>query len=260
MKLMDLSTSIEMGLASDKPHQAPQINYHTHADNAEATAKAYGVSVDELPFGIGWANETVSLHSHSGCHMDAPWHYFPTMKEGEPARTIDQVPLEYCFQDGVHLDFSRWDPGRIIRTDDLRRALDDMEYVLKPLDIVLLESGAGPHFGKADYTEYGAGVSEEATVWLMEQGIKVVGTDSFTWDMPFSRAAERYRREGDNRILWEGHLAGRHGEYYQMEKLTHLELLPAYGFQVICFPVKLKGASAAWTRAVAVLPEGEGEI
>lgn len=255
MRILDLSTTIEMGLASDKPHQAPKIIYRTHADNAEAVAKSYGVTVDELPFGMGWANETITLASHSGCHMDAPWHYFPTMNEGEPSRTIDQVPLEYCFQDGVHFDFSQWDPRKILHSDDFKRALDQMEYTLKPLDIVLLESGAGPHFGQADYTKYGAGVSEEATVWLMEQGIKVVGTDSFTWDMPFALAAEIYQKDHNNQIIWEGHLAGRHGEYYQMEKLTNLNLLPSHGFKVICFPVKLKGASAAWTRAVAVLDD-----
>ena len=164
MTILDLSTAIEMGLASDKPHQAPQIIYRSHADNAETVAKAYGVTKDELPYGIGWANETITLASHSGCHMDAPWHYFPTMNNGEPSRTIDQVPLEYCFSDGVHLDFSQWDPRKIIHADDIRRVLDQMEYQLKPLDIVLLESGAAPHFGQPDYTSYGAGVSEEATV------------------------------------------------------------------------------------------------
>lgn len=255
MTILDLSTAIEMGLASDKPHQAPQIIYRSHADNAETVAKAYGVTKDELPYGIGWANETITLASHSGCHMDAPWHYFPTMNNGEPSRTIDQVPFEYCFSDGVHLDFSQWDPRKIIHADDIRRVLDQMEYQLKPLDIVLLESGAAPHFGQPDYTSYGAGVSEEATVWLMEQGIKVVGTDSFTWDMPFALAAEQYREKRDNRMIWEGHFAGRRGEYYQMEKLTNLDQLPGYGFKVICFPVKLKGASAGWTRAVALLDQ-----
>jgi kynurenine formamidase len=37
-----------------------------------------------------------------------------------------------------------------------------------------------------------------------------------------------------------------------MEKLQNLEQLPAHGFWVIAFPCKIKGASAGWTRAVAV--------
>lgn len=255
MRIIDLSTAIEMGLASDTPHQAPKIEYRSHMDNREAMAKSYSAACDELPFGIGWATENVTLTSHTGCHMDAPWHYFPTMNQGEPSKTIDQVPLEFCFSDGVHFNFSQRDPRDILRIDDFKRALDEMEYTLKPLDIVLLESGAAPYFGKAEYTMHGAGVSEEATVWLMEQGIKVVGTDSYTWDMPFALAGEIYRQNRNNRVIWEGHFAGRHGEYYQMEKLTNLDKLPPHGFKVICFPVKLKGASAAWARPVALLED-----
>lgn len=255
MKILDLSTMIEMGLASDPPHMVPHIIYRTHEENSDKMCKAYDVTPEELPFKMGWSNETVTLATHTGTHMDAPWHYFPTMNEGEPSKTIDQVPLEYCISDGVHFNFSKRDPREILRSDDFKRALDEMEYQLKPLDIVLLESGAAPHFRDADYTKYGVGVSEEATVWLMEQGIKVVGTDSYTWDMPFSLAAEIYKKNRDNRIIWEGHFAGRHGEYYQMEKLTNLDKLPSFGFRVICLPIKIKGTSAGWVRTVALLDE-----
>ena len=37
-----------------------------------------------------------------------------------------------------------------------------------------------------------------------------------------------------------------------MEKLCNLELLPPNGFTVACFPYKVKGGSAGWTRAVAL--------
>jgi len=255
MKLIDLSTSIEVDLASDAPHQAPKIEYRTHADNLAAMAKAFQLQTSDLPFPFGWATENVTMTTHSGCHMDAPWHYYPTMNNGEPAKTIDMVPLEYCFQDGVHFNFSDRDPHQVITVDDLKRQLDQMQYTIKPLDIVLLESGAAPFFGKSNYRQKGAGMGKEATVWLMEQGVKVVGTDSFTWDIPFTLAGENYRADHDKEALWAGHLAGRFGEYYQMEKLTNLHLLPSHDFRVICFPVKIKGASAAWTRAVALIEE-----
>ena len=69
-----------------------------------------------------------------------------------------------------------------------------------------------------------------------------------------SAPARRYAATGDASLIWEGHKAGRTQGYYQMEKLTHLDLLPPTGFQVICFPVKIHKASAGWVRAVAVLP------
>jgi len=37
-----------------------------------------------------------------------------------------------------------------------------------------------------------------------------------------------------------------------LEKLHNLEVLPASGFQVACFPVKIRGGSAGWTRPVAI--------
>ncbi len=40
-------------------------------------------------------------------------------------------------------------------------------------------------------------------------------------------------------------------EYYQIEKLTNLDKLPAFGFSVSCFPIKISRASAGWIRAVA---------
>lgn len=255
MRLIDLSTVIQADLESDAPHQAPKIEYKSHKDNLANMAKQFGLSPEEMPDGLGWATEVITMTTHTGCHMDAPWHYYPTMNNGEPARTIDQVPLEYCFQDGVHLNFSDKDPSIPLTSEDIKAELKRIGYTLKPLDIVLVESGAAPYFHTTEYRSKGAGFTCEATVWLMEQGVKVVGTDSFTWDIPFKLAGDNYRKDPVTDRLWEGHRAGRFGEYYQMEKLTNLDQLPGYGFKVICFPVNLKGASAAWTRAVALFDD-----
>jgi kynurenine formamidase len=80
-----------------------------------------------------------------------------------------------------------------------------------------------------------------------------VGTDAWSWDAPFSYTAGRFARTGDTSLIWEGHKAGRIRPYYQMEKLHNLEALPPFGFQVVCFPVKIERASAGWVRAVAIL-------
>jgi kynurenine formamidase len=51
------------------------------------------------------------LTTHTGTHFDSPWYYTETV-QGEPALTIDQVPLEWCFGPGIWLDLSRKAPGR----------------------------------------------------------------------------------------------------------------------------------------------------
>ena len=94
-----------------------------------------------------------------------------------------------------------------------------------------------------------------ATMYLLEQGIRVTGTDAWSWDAPFDKTAERYAETGDPSLIWEGHKAGRHIGYCHLEKLHNLESLPATGFTVSCFPHKIRGASAGWTRAVAIIDE-----
>jgi kynurenine formamidase len=92
----------------------------------------------------------------------------------------------------------------------------------------------------------------EATMYLLKKGIRVTGTDAWSWDAPFSHTARKVKETGDTSLIWEGHKAGRDIGYCHLEKLHNLEVLPAFGFTVSCFPHKIKGASAGWTRAVAI--------
>lgn len=92
-------------------------------------------------------------------------------------------------------------------------------------------------------------------LWLVEQGVKVIGIDAYTLDRPFSDMMADYRRTGDGRFIWPAHFAGITREYCQIEKLANLDLLPRpHGFYVSCLPVKIERASAAWCRAVALVP------
>jgi len=93
------------------------------------------------------------------------------------------------------------------------------------------------------------------TIWLADQGIKVVGTDAPGWDRPFRYQAEDFKKTGDRSLIWEGHFAGIEREYFQMEKLANLDQLPSYGFKVSCFPIKILNAGAAWVRPVAIIKE-----
>jgi kynurenine formamidase len=93
----------------------------------------------------------------------------------------------------------------------------------------------------------------EATLYLTERGVQVVGTDAWSWDAPFSHTAKRWAEKRDPSIIWEGHKAGRIQPYYQIEKLANLSAIPATGFMFSCFPVKIERASAGWIRAVAIL-------
>ena len=96
-------------------------------------------------------------------------------------------------------------------------------------------------------------MSKEATLWLTNRGIKVVGTDGWSWDRPLPLIAEEFNRTKNKDIIWEGHRAGMEKAYCHIEKLTNLDKLPITGFKFYCFPIKIKDASAGWTRAIAVI-------
>ena len=108
-------------------------------------------------------------------------------------------------------------------------------------------------YGRHDYVAAGCGMGYEATMYLLERGVRLTGIDGWSWDAPFVHTAKKYAETKDASLIWEGHKAGRHIGYCHIEKLHNLEQLPSTGFTVSCFPVKIERASAGWTRAVAIL-------
>ena len=254
-QIIDLSISIEPDLPSDPPMMIPQVDYVDHAAGAEQMESFFpGLKREQLPRGLGWALEKMTLTTHSGTHLDAPYHYHPTMDRGKPALTIDQIPLNWCFSDGVLLDFRHKADGERITADDVDRELKRIGYKLKPLDIVLIHTGAEDAWGTEKYLTRGAGMDRESTLYLTEQGIRVVGIDAWSWDRPLPFLAEEYRKTGNPSVIWEAHFAGIETGYCHMEKMANFSAIPKpFGFKVCCFPVKIKNASAGWVRPVAII-------
>lgn len=255
-RIIDISVSLQAGIASDPPMMSPEIDYVSHRDSAAQVAALFpGLRPEDLPDGEGWAVENVRISTHNGTHLDAPWHYHSTMDGGKRAITIDEVPLEWCFAPGVKLDFRDRPDGYVCTAADVENELRRIGHALRPLDIVLVNTAAGTAYGGPDYLDRGCGMGREATLFLTSRGVRVTGTDAWSWDAPFSKTRERFARERDPSIIWEGHKAGREIGYCHIEKLANLEALPATGFTVSCFPVKIAGASAGWTRAVAIIDD-----
>lgn len=254
MRIIDLSIAIEDGLPSDPPQQIPHIRYCTHKDTAGMmTGYFNGVTEADLPNGYGWAIEFLELSTHSGTHLDAPYHYYPTQNGGEPAWTIDEIPLEWCMGNGIKMDFSDRPDGYKITRTDVENYFNIRGFMPGEGDIVLLQTGADRYWGTKDYLLAGAGMSRDATLWLIDKGVHVCGTDGWSWDVPLPYESEEFKRIRDTSIIWEAHRVGRDKAYCHIEKLTHLDRLPEKDFKVICLPVNIKGASAGWCRAIAIL-------
>ena len=256
-RFVDLSITLDNDVISDPPFLRPEITYQSHGETmGELNHFFPGVTAGQTPDGAGFAAaEWVKLTTHNGTHLDAPWHYHPTQDGGAPALTIDQIPLDWCFQAGVKLDFRHFEDGYVVTADDVEAELARIDHDLKPLDIVLVNTAAGMALGDPDFVSRGCGMGYEATMYLTTRGVRVTGTDAWSWDAPFVHTAKRVAQTGDTSLIWEGHKAGRDIGYCHLEKLHNLEALPGNGFTVSCFPHKIKGASAGWTRAVAIFEE-----
>lgn len=259
-KLVDLSIYLENDVASDPPGLEPKIEYFTHENTYAQIAPFFpGLKPEDLPDGEGWAVEKIQLSTHNGTHLDAPYHFHSTMDaalhEKKKSIAIDEVPLDWCFQPGVKLDFRHFEDGYIVQPGDVEAELKRIGHTLKPLEIVVVNTRAGARYGQDDYVDSGCGMSKAATLWMLEQGIRVVGTDGWSWDPPFSFTKKRIAAGGSPDLIWEGHRAGREIGYSHIEKLHNLESLPSSGFIVSCLPVKVHEGSAGWCRAVAIFEE-----
>ncbi|MFC4078304.1 cyclase family protein [Salinithrix halophila] len=232
---------------------AHQIQYSDHRQGVHLTEKFLGLGAEYFPKGMAWATEELTISTHSSTHIDAPYHYGPETN-GMPARTIDQVPLQWCYGDGILLDMRHKQIGDGISEIDIQQELERIDYVLKPFDIVLVHTGASQYFGTPNYFTKQPGLLRSATEWLVDRGIRLIGIDAWGLDRPFDRMAEDAKKGKGQ--FWEAHLLGREKEYCQIEKLCNLEQIPKpFGFTVSAFPINIKDASAGWSRVVAIMEE-----
>ena len=111
-------------------------------------------------------------------------------------------------------------------------------HVLKPLEIVVVNTRAGSRYGQSDYVSAGCGMGYEATMYLLERGVRLTGTDAWSWDAPFVYTADKYSASQDPSLIWEGHKAGRDIGYCHLEKLHNLEALPPAVFTFPAFRTK----------------------
>lgn len=233
-------------------HEEPEITYISHEESAQKRGAPYGLKPSDFRDGKYAALERVCLGTHDTTHLDAPWHYGP-MSEGRPAKTIDKIPLEWCYGDGVLLDFHHKKRGEGITTKEVEEALEKIGYKLKPADIVLIRTDAYKHYFDPDYVNQHAGMTRESTLWLIEHGIKVMGIDAWGWDRPLDVMIKDLKA-GNREQYWEAHFLGIEREYCHLERLVNLDKIPMpFGFKVAAFPIKIERASAGWVRAVAII-------
>lgn len=249
--IIDLSLPIVNGGGFQNP---AQITFLDHQTRGKTIAEKLGIDPEDIGGKANALEEFSYLTCHTGTHFDAPWHY-NDMSRGKPALTIDQIPLDWCFGDGVWLDLSYKKPGENIEAEDAEAAVQAIGYSLKPMDIVLIKTGADAHYGQPECEIMNAGMTQEATLWLADQGIRLVGIDAYCWDRPPRMQLSDLQKGLRQDKYMQGHRAAGERGMCILEWLTNLDLLPHYGFTVYAFPVKVERGSGGWVRVVAFVPK-----
>jgi len=253
MPLVDLSAPIVPSPPETPDPLRTELVFHGHAEGAAGIEALLGVPKRLLRDGEGWAvEEFLRFGTHNSTHVDAPWHYNSTIR-GERAQTIDELPLDWFFGPGLVLDFAEREDGDAVTEQDAKRAVDATGHDLRAGDIVLVRTGRDAFLEQPDYMARGPGVTAEATRWLFEQGIRVMGIDAWGWDRPLHLQAQEALERDEPGIFWAAHQADL--PYCQIERLAGLGALPSTGFQVACFPLRIVGGSAAPARVVAIVPD-----
>jgi kynurenine formamidase len=253
MEIIDLSAPITASPEGTPDVLRTGIEFQDHRQGAKVIEELFEVGPELLRDGEGWANEFFTrFGTHNSTHVDAPWHYNSTI-DGKPAETIEKLPLDWFVRPGVKLDFTGREDGQAIEAGDLERAVTGAGRELEPLDIVLVHTGCDRWIDDPSYMAHGPGVTAEATRWLFEKGIRVMGIDAWGWDRPLWLQAEEAREKGRAGVFWEAHQAGL--AYCQIERMINLDSLPPDGFTISCLPLRLVGGSAAPARVVATLDQ-----
>ncbi|MDW3193852.1 MAG: cyclase family protein [Cytophagales bacterium] len=254
MKIIDLSKSIQYN-PDDPFFMKVKIKHKPHK-KAKWLIRYLGLPFKLFPKKfIGWADDSIQkMGVHSTTHLDAPWHYGP-LCEGKKAKTIDEIPLEWCYGEGLVIDMRDKPDFQAITKQDIQDFLIKHQLIIQPNMIVLIMTGRDRHMGTQQFFTHGTGMSAEATAWLIDQGVKVMGIDQWGWDLPLPYLVEEAKKQQNSDLFWEAHLVGVDKEYCHMEQLTNLDSLPYSGFKVAAFPLKIKGASAGPARVVAMVDD-----
>ncbi|MGE0349198.1 cyclase family protein [Hydrogenophaga sp.] len=265
MKLIDLTRTLNPMDRERIAHQtsrpdlhAPRIRYLSpDKEGLHEFCRCLKCTPDQLPDHEGWGEEVIDdMSSHCGTHVDAPLHSGTTC-EGKRSRTIDEIQLEELYCPGYVLDVrASVVRGEPISVEALESAIDRVGGALLQGAAALIRTGQeNDQPGDANYFSY-PGMTREGTLYLIERGAKVLGTDAIGWDRPFAVMTRQNQLDGTP--LWDGHKAIREREAFIVQKLTNLGSLPLQGFHVGFFPLKLARASAAPARVVAFVSERGG--
>lgn len=188
----------------------------------------------------GYGVKGISMCDHISTHVDAPYHFHPDHR----ADTVDQLSFQELITPAVWVDVSFVAPRAHITRADLERAVAEAGVAIRPGSTFLYYTGIEEkwHDPFAFNTEY-PGLDEEASRWLLDQGVVNVGTDAPSTDTPADPTYPNHRVHGERRVI-------------HTEMVANMRRIPRHdGFYVMFLPLRFVGATGSPVRALALWTE-----
>lgn len=180
---------------------------------------------------IGYNISQISMSSHQGTHLDAPFHFY------DDGKTLDQMRLEQFYGPATLIDLA---PGGDLDAET-PLTVDMFEphaEVFQPGAKIIYRTGWNRMFGKPEFFSDFPTLTLDAAQWIADRKIGMLGMDTPTPSTEWKECHHILLKEGVEIVIVEG--------------LTNLEKLPEH-FTFIGFPLNLKGRDGSPIRAVAIV-------
>jgi len=179
----------------------------------------------------GYNLELIFLSSHSGTHLDAPYHFV------EKGVSIDKIPLSKLIINAVICRVKKDSNESITQRDVVD--FEKRNGMIHPKMAVVFETEWSKSIAKKDYFTKNPGLSAAAARYLLKKKVSLVGIDSPSIDM------------GKDSKFPVHHILLKGGVLI-LENLCNLDKIPRSYFELIVLPLKLRGATGSPVRAVAI--------
>lgn len=208
-KIIDLSLSIY--------HNAP-----TFKNDPECSVVVHN-TIDSTGYNI----TQISMSTHQGTHLDAPYHFF------DNGMTVDQIPLETVIGKAVKINLTQKKPKDPITVDDLL----PYEACIQKGSRIILHTGWDKIFPCKEYFSDFAYITMELADWLAGKEIALLGMDMPTPN-PKDWIYVHHALLGQGIIVVEG--------------LANLGKITQDDFLFIAVPLRITGRDGSPVRAVAL--------
>lgn len=218
MIIHDLSRSIEHGMP--KIPVLPEVK----VDRIISLEKGHPLNVQK-----------VEISTHIGTHVDAPLHIVPNGK------AIEDLPLDRFCGTGVVIDVRKSEAAAITADDLIRSGVE-----VRRDDILMLYTGWEDKFGTDAYDLHPY-LSEDCAQWMVDQGVKMMGLDCITVDLPTPLRPKPFGFPIHKILLGN--------EVLIAENVVNLRPLCGKRLLFQAFPIKVARGDAGQARIIAIEEE-----